>query len=401
MNAFCVQTTTRVAPFGDSVSEIRVGAQTLAEAQAEALAEAGFTLLDVPPTSGSVLLFSDRTWFTPAILRVLRDVEHGRVQIEDQGWLAWLDETQDMPEAGVYELGISRDGVVPFSDLPAVVLSIEFNDLGLDAPHSSMAHAYERPFRVGDAMVQQIDHWNHIVRVNHLCLAARMETARADWESAGLFGRMFRILRILWRARSFNGWKIASAMTERGTDVQVHPTAVVEFSVLGDGCDIGPHAVVRGSIIGPGAKVDSHANVNASVVDSGAKVGRFAFLNLCTVYPKAFVSSGDGFQASVFGRESFIAWGATILDLSFGAPIKIETDGPGSARVSSGHHFLGAAIGHRAVVGHGVKIRYGASVPNDGMIVDGKMQLREWGPRDIDGPAVVVDGCAVPIRDQD
>ena len=401
MNAFCVPTPTRIAPFGDPVSEIRVGAQTLAQAQAEALAEAGFTVLDDPPTTGPVLLFSDRTWFTPAILRILREVEHGRIQIEDEGWLMWLDETQDMPVPGVYELGMSRDGVVPFAELPAVPVSVEFTDLGLDAPHPSMAHAYKRPFRVGAAMVQQVDHWSHIVRANHLCLAARMETARVDWESTGFFGRCLRVLGVLWRARSLNGWKIAAAMTERGKDVKVHPTAVVEFSVLQDGCDIGPHAVVRGSIIGAGAKVDAHANVNASIVDSGAKIGRFAFLNLCTVYPKAFVSSGDGFQASVFGRESFLAWGSTILDLSFGASIKIETDGPGSPRVDSGHHFLGAAIGHRAVVGNGVKIRYGASVPNDGMIVDSKMQLREWGPHEIDGPAVVVDGRAEPMGSQD
>jgi len=401
MNAFCVRTSTRIAPFGDSVGDVRVGAKSLAASQEEALKAAGFMLVEEAPTSGPVLLFSDRTWFTSGVLNALRDTGHGRVRIEDAGWLAWLDPLQDMPESGVYELGISENGVVPFSDLPPVSVEVEFTDLSLDAPHPSMAHAYARPFRVGPAMVQQVDHWSHIVRANHLFLAARMEEARQDWEGAGFFGRILRVLGILWRARSLNGWKIASAMTERGKDVKVHPTAVVEFSVLHEGCDIGPHAVVRGSVVGAGAKVDAHANVNASIVDEGAKVGRYGFLNLCTVYPGAFISSGDGFQASVFGQESFVAWGATILDLSFGAAIKVEQDGPGSPRIDSGHHFLGAAIGHRAVLGQGVKVRYGASIPNGGMLVDGSMQLREWGEAHIDGPAVVVDGRAVPLKGQD
>ena len=375
---------------------MRVGAQSLAASQAEALEVAGFTLVDSPPETGEVLLFSDRTWFTPAILLALREAGHGRAKIDDPGWLAWIDPTQDMDVAGVYELGISAEGVVPFADLPDLVLPLVFRDVELDAPHPAMAHAYEHPFRVSEAMVQQIDHWMHIVRVNHLCLAARMEVARSDWESAGLWGRIMQILRVVWRARSLNGWKIARAMTERGADITVHPTAVVEFSVLGEGCEIGPHAVVRGSIIGRNAKVDCHANVNVSVVDDGAKVGRYAFLNLCTVFPGAFVSSGDGFQASVFGRESFLAWGSTILDLSFGGSVKVETGGPGTERIETGQYFLGAAVGHRAVLGQGVRVRFGASIPNDAVLVDDSDQLREWGSSDIKGPAVVMDGRAVP-----
>ena len=260
MNAFCVRTSTSVAPFGDPVGEVRIGGQSLAASQAKALGTAGFTVVDVPPESGPVLLFSDRTWFTPAMLLALKDVGHGRAQIDDPGWLSWHDPLLDADQEGVYELAISSDGVVPFADIPPVLLTLSFQDLDLDVPHPSMAHAYARPFRVGPAMVQQLDHWSHIVRANHLVLAARMEEARADWDDAGMLGKAWRILCILWRARSLNGWKIAASLTERGENVKVHPTAVVEFSVLHDGCDIGPHAVVRGSIIGANAKVDAHAN---------------------------------------------------------------------------------------------------------------------------------------------
>jgi UDP-3-O-[3-hydroxymyristoyl] glucosamine N-acyltransferase len=203
----------------------------------------------------------------------------------------------------------------------------------------------------------------------------------------------------LLRARSINAAKIAKSLNEHGRDVEIHPSAVVELCVLGDGVKIGPNAVVRGSILGVGARVDPFATVNASVLGAGARIGRYAFCNLCTVYPGAMISQGDGYQVSVFGEDAFVAWGATALDLSFGKTVKVERDGPNSERVDSGHHFVGVAIGHRAVIGNNVRLRFGVSVPNDGMLVDrGDDLLRTWGEAPVGEPVVIQDGHAALFR---
>jgi hypothetical protein len=107
-------------------------------------------------------------------------------------------------------------------------------------------------------------------------------------------------------------------------------------------------------------------------------------------------SSGDGLQGSVFGTSSFLAIGVVGLDISFGKEIQVEQDGQW---VSSGMHFLGVAIGHRAVLGNRVRLNYGVSVPNDAVLL---------GPRDdlyLDAsqalpsvPSILKDGKAVSLR---
>jgi len=97
----------------------------------------------------------------------------------------------------------------------------------------------------------------------------------------------------------------------------------------------------------------------------------------------------------VFGRESFVAMTATVFDLSFGDPVKVEADG---AILSSESHFLGAAIGHRARVGAGVRIGYGMSIPNDAFLVAPPEDLLRRAPVPVGGPVVVRDGRAVPVR---
>ena len=319
----------------------------------------------------------------------------GRLRISQADWLAWTGSLQAWTEAGVYELAVV-EGPPSFDSAVPMDLDVRFNPLELSEVHASMKHAKAHSYVVSSSMAHQIDHWSHIVRTNKLVLANRVEEARDDWESAGTIGRIWRIIKVLWKAKSLKGWRIAQALNEVGKDVSIHPSAVVEFSVLGDGVSIGPHALVRGSILGDGVTVDSQANVNASVLGQGAKVGRQAHVNLCTLFPGAMVSAGDGHQASVFGEDSFVAWGATIMDLSFGSTIKVERNGPGSERSDTGVHFLGAAVGHRARIGHGVKIGYGVCVPNDAFIVDDSPVLKGWGTGPLDVPTVIRDGKAEP-----
>jgi hypothetical protein len=355
-------------------------------------AAAGLERLDTPPADGPYLVFSDRTWFTPELIRRLVGAGEGRLHIQHPEWWAWTGPLQDTPEPGLYEIGV-RTGPPGFADMDPLVLDLPLRTLELDEFHPAVAHAHAHPVIAGPAMVHQVDHWVHILRINQLVLLARMEVERMRWERAGFMARFFRILGILLRARSFSKARIAASLNKRGADVEIHPSAVVELCVLGDGVKIGPHAVVRGSILGAGARVDPFATVNASVLGAGARAGRYAFVNLCTLYPGAMVSKGDGYQVSVFGRQSFMAWGASALDLSFGAEVKVETDGPGSPRVPCGQHFMGVAVGHRAIVGNKVRLRYGVSIPNDGMVVDpGDDLLRQWGEGPTGEPVVVVSG---------
>lgn len=371
MKAICLPTQQRISPYGDLASEMPVLNQPLHQVQRRALLEAGVALVDEPPTDESYLVFSDRTWFTAELVRLLCAAGVGRLQVTHAGWWEATGALQALPSPGLYEMGVVAAGQAPTLQLPPRALDLSFTEMDPPRVHASMRHAL-RPLFSSAAMVHQIDHWSHIVRVNQLAIAGRAEAARLAFERAGFFRKVAMIASILWRAKSLRRDRIVDALTERPRGVNIHPTAVVELCVLGEDVEIGPHAVVRASIIGDGARIEEHATVNLSSIGNGANVGRFAMVNLSTLMDGAMVSCGGGYQCCVFGKDAFVAWGATILDLSFGRPVQVRS---GGQRMDSGQHFLGAAVGHRARIGNAVRISYGVEVANDAFLVPPKSGL--------------------------
>ncbi len=396
MKALRIPAGAPIAPFGDPVGEVPVLNTPLAAVQEAALEAAGCALVRAPPADEPYLIFSSRTWFTAAAIEVMIAAGPGRMKVDDAAWWAATGGLQELVAPGCYELGVVPAGEAP--DLAALApVRVDLNLTDHEAPdlHPAMRHAL-RPLRLGAAMVHQLDHWTHILRVNQLAIAARAEGARLRWEGMGWLGRLWVIAKVLLASRSVRKDRILAALSETGKGAQIHPTAVVEMCLIGEGVTIGPHAVVRAAVIGDGARIDEHATVNLSVVGQGASVGRYAMLNLSTLYPGAMVSHCGGVQVSVVGREAFIAWGATLLDLSFGKPVKVQHRGE---RVDSEQHFLGAAIGHRAKIGNAVRLNYGVSVPNDALLVaPASALIRDASAAPADVPVRAKDGGVEPLR---
>ncbi|MBN2800762.1 MAG: hypothetical protein JXX28_16595 [Deltaproteobacteria bacterium] len=245
-------------------------------------------------------------------------------------------------------------------------------------------------------MIHTITHWSHLMRVSLMAIAARAEGARRTFEAMPWWRKGWEALKLLARVRSINPYRLAGGLSERGRRCRVHPTAVVEASILGDDVEIGPFAVVRASVIGDGAKIGEHCRVNVSSVGARAQLSRGATLNLSVMMDEAFISQGNGFQGCVFGRQAFVAWGATAFDLTFGRDIQVWHKG---LRASSGVRFLGAAFGHRAKVMPHVIIGYGEEIANDGFLVADPEQVARRIPQELSSePHVVRGGRAVPLR---
>jgi carbonic anhydrase/acetyltransferase-like protein (isoleucine patch superfamily) len=384
-----------LAPCGDAAASLMVFDGTLRSAQDAACAAAGFAVVDGPAApDGPHLVFDDDVWFTAEALRRLCDGgAPGRLCVDDDDFLLATWPLQEGPARGVFALGWS-DGR-PLEALPVRAVGLGLRTFDPGPVPAALAHA-ARPVRIGPAMVHAVHHWSHLLRVNQLALAARGEEARVAWEAAGPLGKAARALRVLAAARGVGEAAILRALNVVGPGCRIHPQAVVEASVLGPGVEVGAHAVVRGSVLGAGARVEEHATVALSVLGARVRVGRYGHLQGCTAMDGAFVSAGDGFQLSVFGRDCFVAWGVSILDLSLGGPVRVD-DPPRD----SGHHLLGVAVGHGAVLGNGVRVNHGVAIPNGACIVgDAHALLRDPRLPATPGPARVVDGAlqAVPRR---
>lgn len=390
-----VDTGTCIAPWGDPVGSLPVQGRTVAEWQAAAVAELGGELVAEAPSSGPYVVFTDRCWFTTECLRLLLAAGPGRLRVEDAVWWESVGPLQEVPAPGLMELALHPGGDIDWRQLAPVTVDLGLADVPLQQLPEALAHV-GRPVRGGAAAVHQVHHWSHLVRCGLFAILARAREASLEWERAGWGARLGTVFRILWQARSFRLDRLAAAISEVHPTASVHPTAVLEASVVGPRAVVGPHTVIRASVVGEGARVDEHSLVQMSGIGAGARVGRQTMLTAVTLMEGAMISGG-GYQASVVGREAFVGWGTVMLDLSFAGPVVVEHAGE---RVSSGHHFLGGAFGHRVKTGHGVRLNHGVSIPNDAVLIaPGDHLLRRWDGAPTDqGPLVVEGGRPRPIR---
>ncbi len=384
-----------VEPFGDAPGRMQVLAGTLAEAQADAIVAAGCVLAEGPPTDEAYAVVSDRLWFTGSLLRaMIAEGRPGRLVVTDDAFLRVTGALQS--DAAHPEIAIVAAGGAPsFTGLADLELDLRLAPMAPQGLHPAFQHAAADPLVAGARAVHGIEHWSHLVRVNLLALTARVAEAKAAFDGAAWWSKVGTAAAILWKAGRLNEAALARAVTRIGNGCSIHPSAVVEACELGNNVKIGAGAVVRGCVLGDGASVDVQAHCVASAIGPGAQVGRGTHLALSVLFPGALVSQGAGFQACVFGRDSFVAQGVTALDLSFGRQINVDHRGE---RVSSGGWFLGAAIGHRARIGAGVRIGYGVAIPNDTLLVGPpETLLRKVEP--VNGPAMVRDGRLVSVKD--
>ena len=382
----------------DLPGELLILGRPLSELQDALLVAAGFERVEQVPAE-PYLVFTDRCWFTRAFLENVRAVARkggrGRVRLTDSLFVknnAALLTDAEHPEVAVLEAGQS-----PQLEGPDLLITLGVKEYPAMNLHPSMQHASQGPIAAGAAMVHGIEHWTHLLRVNLLAMLARGEEYRLEFEQSPFYKKIWSVLSLLWRARGISGEKIAFGLSRMGPKCKIHRTAVVEACELGEGVEVGPFAVLRGSVIGRGTRIEPYAQVNLSYIGENARVGAWGMVNLSVLLPGAFVSRGDGFQMSLFGKDCFIAVGATILDLSFGKTIRVNKDG---ARIDTGSYFLGACVGHRAKIGNGARISYGQAIPNDAFLVgSGEDLLRSW-PVGVVGPARVVNGVATVVGGQ-
>lgn len=377
-----------VEPFGDPPGSLPIANRPLADWLAEAIAEAGLQRLEQPQppclvvpdtlfTTGTILRrFVEQAAGRDAVL-VLADSVFGRgttpvqpdVTATDQGWRFEQIRLVSGADAPPVDVVVDPEEHVHQLDLPEIFGGP--TELGLP----------RHP-------VMTLHHWAHLVWANQA--ATSMQIRRAPWYRS--------IPRVLWailRARSLNPWRVQGKLNQIGRGCDIHPTATVEASVLGDNVTVGPYARVWLSTLGDGARVMSGAEVEISSVGAKATVGQRCGLRLCVVYPEAFTSQVM-MQACVVGRRTITVPGSYSIDLNFDRDIRVMLDGE---LRSTGTRFLGSAFGHDCRVGTGLWLASGRSIPNGTWMVRSPDDVvRRIGTFEPNTPVVNVGGVLSPLE---
>ena len=357
---FIQETGRRVAPLDDAVQDVLIQNRPLREWQQEMVQNGGFDLVterqpftviipDTLFTHHKVLTeFASRAEGRNAVLVLATSafgtqttpVQPGVVATED-GWrfeeIQYLGENDEPP----VDIVIDPDEKVMPIEMP--VRYIEGQSLELSLPRYP---------------IMTIHHWLHILQANQVAGAMLLRNT-PTWRVA---------IAALWavvRAVSLNKWKILAKMNRIGKNCDIHPTAVIEGSTIGDNVTIGPYCRVLFSTVGYQAMILPGAHVEASVIGTRAMVGQSCTIRFCVTYPESMASQ-DTMQRCLLGRGALTTPGSYAIDLNFAQSIRVPLDGELHDTKS---HFLGSAFGHGSLFATGLWMASGRMVPNHAFVI--------------------------------
>jgi len=416
MKAYVMRSGVSISPFNDPAGEaVRVLGQRLKDRQAEVLSRLGMETVWVSDLSqvpvGESLVLMDNVFFTRrAILlfiRAARKVSGNVVlALPDSAFCREKRPLQEdlIVETGddgrdryVFNIFLLRSQAATMQELRegARRVAIALKEKVIRPPNLEILGVTEImdiSYAFTRQAVMHICHWSHI-------LDAHLQALFEFW----LDVNCRKALSYLWRlltAFSLNKWKIARRLVYKGRKCDIHPTAVVEASVLGDRVMIGPHAVVRGSVIGSNVKVDEHAEVMFSAVGDNCICAWRSRVNFSVLYPRSLVSY-PAVQTCVVGEGAVHTGGAYPIDMKLdflnqNAEVPVLHHGK---VVGSGKQFLGVCFGHRSVIGTGQWLTCGLEVPNGAFLVRDSLDVIKRVPEDVPtgAPMALRDGKVISL----
>lgn len=386
---FVEATGRRIQPFDDPIGDTPILDRPLSQWQAEAFADAGLTVtraleppcLVVPDTlfasSGALRAFVDGAAGGDAVL-VLKHSAFARLTTPVQPGVREVD-------AG-YRFEPVRFVSGRNEEPRPVVVDPHEQLIEVDLPRAALI-SRRTTMGVPRDFVMTMHHWMHILWANQIAGPYQA------WTNPPRRTRL-QALRALARGRFADTEAARRSLNTYGKGCDIHPTAVVEGSRLGDGVTVGPYAYVAFSYLGDGASVSLGGDIQFSVLGRKTYVAPYGLIHFSLYYPDTI--AGFFGQLSITGSDAVTA-GVRIQNPEAGEDVRVELDG---VRYSTGLEFLGVAFGYRSQLGGGTYVQAGSAIPNDYLIISEIPGSLSRIPPGLEGrgPLSVVDGTLRPSR---
>ena len=393
MQAYILGSERRIAPFEEPPGELRIHNRTLRQTQEHLLAAAGFDVAAIDDLQAArrepCLLVRDDLYFTAhalagflkAVRRRLRDgAAPARGNFRAALPCSMLTEHLSPTFQGRRVL----EGGKPLRayDLyylakcdPGKTLEEQATLAPIPYRHTVRRWRVNRYFEPsGSASLPlslvamcPVQHWAALITAHLLGLPSRLlETARKRrWATLGL------PLSTALRAGSLRPTYLRGKLYWAGRGCKVHPSAHVEWAVLGDNVRIGPGAVVRGAVLADRVEIGPNAIVECSSLGVKATVNGGVTLRSCVVAEEANVGAYFT-QFSVIGRGAALCPSSGTYDFNLRGNVHVMFQG---RSVTSGSRMLGSCLGHGAFLGAEVTLASGQELPNGCILVRNPREL--------------------------
>lgn len=199
-----------------------------------------------------------------------------------------------------------------------------------------------------------------IVRINHWCNLWSANLALLLAMVAHLKQNKIKLIMSAIMSFSLNKWKILSRLNRVGKGCDIHPTAYIEGSIIGNNVIIGANAILKESIIGDNCFIGNGVIIELSSIGDNCSI-----LNghlLYSVFYSHVFSVAHMISASIIGRDSFIGSGAILTDFRLDGKTMMVTKE--NQKIDTKNIFLGCCLGHNVYLGGGCVVAPGRAIPN-------------------------------------
>ncbi len=360
MKLYRIISNTRLFEFGDAILEVPILGRPLGQLQEEFAQALGLTIHDVPNeqeiTASTYMVFREDLFFTQAFLQEALNISR---------------RSNQSLQFALKENDFNRRFILPFSknDSNDYVFDFKYVKKGSEIKHHWMSQTiYDYDVQLPNQIVKgghfpmpQCNRFAaHIISPFHLLqVNMAVNLNRTISIQKGRLKSYFKGMR--GKIGSFFFYHALRKLNKIGRRSFIHPTAVIEGSVIGDDVKIGAHAIVRLSHVGDGSTISDNVVVANSVLGKQTYISNSNYIELCMTYQEAFMIHGP-YQFSIFGKNSACF---AVINCDYRLDqnnIKIPTS---IGIVDSKQPLLGIAYGHRSKTGGGSIIAAGRIVPND------------------------------------
>ena len=401
MKAYRLATDAKIELFGDPVGEALIQNQTLREHQRIAVERARAELVEVSraadiPADEPYLSFPDDLYLSWGILKdfleqARRTPEVPRILALSRNRLAEdLAVTQDAVLTAEHLLYPVRYAI-PGSKKEPTPLLIDVQD-GLALRRKMPTHVYPpgemTTYLTGKSILQIITPV-HVHMANMISILNRC----ADWKPKGLVGLLIRLGTHLAKKRGPRPkqdeeipralprafYKYLKRMNQIGQNCDIHPSAIIEGSVIGDNVRIGANCYLQFCHIGDNADIGPECCLLSSIIGHDTRLVTREWVSMSVVYPGCFFAPRY-IQFGLVGRDAQV-FPSMYFDYRLdGKPIQTWFRGQ---LVDAKTFFLGPIIGHRAKVAGGLTLVAGRMIPNGVTVYPNESTLVSRVPLDL------------------